>query len=243
MSLIPGLPKLAFLGVSIGAGLIGRYLTQGYFEPAPQEEKGKIQTLQSDSVKDLPKLDELSLEIGFQLIPLVDEKQGGSLLSKVRALRRHLATELGFLIPPIHISDNLKLKPREYVASLRGLEIGRWQTEPNALLAVNGDATARQIPGKETREPAFGVPARWIHMSCGRNLRLLLGNAVVDSTTVIGTHLSEMIRRHAHELLTRAEDKAPVRTVQSDFSPAFWWKNLFRKFFPWEKYTAYCNNF
>ena len=82
-------------------------------------------------------MDELTLEIGFQLIPMVDEKQGGQMLNRVRALRRHLATELGFIVPPVHITDNLRLKPREYVVSLRGVEIARWQTEQNCLLAVN----------------------------------------------------------------------------------------------------------
>ena len=84
------------------------------------------------------------------------------MLSRIRTLRRHLATELGFIVPPVHISDNLRLKPREYVISLRGVEIGRWQTEGNQLLAVSADPQARALPGKETREPAFGVQARWI---------------------------------------------------------------------------------
>ena len=209
MSLIPGLPKLAFLGVSVCAVLLGKYLTKGYFEPAIADEKGKAAMQPAESMKDLLKLDELSLEIGFQLIPLVDEKAGGSLLSKVRTLRRHLSTELGFMVPPIHISDNLKLKPREYVASLRGVEIGRWQTEGNALLAVNGDPHARQIAGKDTREPAFGVAAKWIQPSV-EDSAIAAGYSVVDVTTVIGTHLSEMIRRHAYELLSRNEAKRLV---------------------------------
>ena len=102
-------------------------------------------------------MDELTLEIGFQLIPLVDEKQGGQMLNRVRSLRRHLATELGFVVPPVHITDNLRLKPREYTVSLRGIEIARWQTEPNCVLAVNSDPKARALPGLEVKEPAFGV--------------------------------------------------------------------------------------
>jgi flagellar biosynthesis protein FlhA len=101
----------------------------------------------------------LTLEIGFQLIPLVDEKQGGQLLGRVRSLRRHLSSEMGFLVPPVHISDNLRLKPREYLFSLRGMEMGRWQTEGAQLLAVSGRPGAAPAGGKETREPAFGVPA------------------------------------------------------------------------------------
>ncbi len=151
-------------------------------------------------------MDELTLEIGFQLIPLVDEKQGGQMLNRVRALRRHLATELGFIVPAVHITDNLRLKPREYVVSLRGVEIARWQTEQNCLLAVNSDPKARPLPGVETREPAFGVLARWIQPGLEESA-LAAGYSVVDQTTVIGTHLGELIRRHAHELLGRQEVK------------------------------------
>ena len=115
-----------------------------------------------EDLASLLKVDELTLEIGFQLIPLVDEKQGGQMLNRVRALRRHLATELGFIVPSVHIADNLRLRPREYVVLLRGVEIGRWQTEANSLLAVNSDPKARTLPGIATREPAFGVSARWI---------------------------------------------------------------------------------
>jgi len=154
----------------------------------------------------LLKLEELTLEIGFQLIPLVDEKQGGQLLAKVRTLRRHLAGELGFLIPPVHISDNLRLRPREYLFSLRGLEIGRWQTEGANLLAVSGDPNRRPLAGKEAREPAFGVPALWIAPALEQQA-IAAGYSVVDATTVITTHLGELIRRHAWELLGRAEIK------------------------------------
>jgi flagellar biosynthesis protein FlhA len=154
----------------------------------------------------LVRLEELALEIGFQLIPLVDEKQGGQMLARVRTLRRHLAAELGFLVPPIHISDNLRLKPREYVFSLRGVEIGRWQTESNCLLAVTHDPQARPLPGKETREPAFGAQARWIQPGL-EDQAIAAGYSVVDQVTVISTHLAEMVRRHAHELLSRAETK------------------------------------
>ena len=110
--------------------------------PAPElatGEKKKADTGQASDLAALLRLEDLTLEIGFQLIPLVDEKQGGQLLSRVRSLRRHLSAEMGFLVPPVHISDNLRLKPREYLFSLRGMEIGRWQTEGAHLLAVSGD--------------------------------------------------------------------------------------------------------
>jgi flagellar biosynthesis protein FlhA len=140
------------------------------------------------------------------LIPLVDEKQGGQLLNRVRSLRRHLSAEMGFLVPPVHISDNLRLRPREYLFSLRGMEIGRWQTEGAQLLAVSGDPGRRPLAGKETREPAFGVPAIWIAPALEDQANAA-GYSVVDAVTVITTHLGELIRRHAWELLGRAETK------------------------------------
>ena len=210
MCLIPGLPALTFALVAAALLWIGRRLGSRTdsgltAEIAGEAEKKAQQAPQSDLTSIL-RLEELSLEIGFQLIPLVDEKQGGTLLNRVRALRRHLSGDLGFLVPPVHISDNLRLRPREYVVSLRGIEIGRWQLEGGQLLAVSGDPDRRPLQGKETREPAFGVPAIWIGHAVEEQA-IAAGYSVVDGTTVITTHLGELIRRHAHELLGRAEAK------------------------------------
>jgi flagellar biosynthesis protein FlhA len=215
LALVPGLPKLAFVLMAGGVALIARRLPAETPEVAEvflsKGEKAKADEAAataggSENLASLLKMDDLTLEIGFQLIPLVDEKQGGQMLNRVRALRRHLATELGFIVPPIHITDNLRLKPREYCLSLRGVEISRWQTEPNCLLAVNADPKARPLPGIEVKEPAFGVAARWIQQGLEEQA-LAAGYSVVDQTTVIGTHLGELIRRHAHELLGRQETK------------------------------------
>ncbi len=210
MCLIPGLPKVAFLLVASGL-FVGarRVAAQAALAPAPeaaQGDKKKAAEAQSSDLTQLLKLEDLTLEIGFQLIPLVDEKQGGQLLNRVRSLRRHLSAELGFLIPPVHISDNLRLKPREYLFSLRGMEIGRWQTEGAQLLAVSGDPGRRPLAGKEAREPAFGVPAIWIQPAL-EDQAIAAGYSVVDAVTVVTTHLGELIRRHAFELLGRAETK------------------------------------
>jgi len=115
-------------------------------------------------------------------------------------------------VPPVHISDNLRLRPREYVFSLRGMEIGRWQTEGAQLLAVSGDPGRRPLAGKETREPAFGVPALWIAPQLEEQA-IAAGYSVVDAVTVITTHLGELIRRHAYELLGRAETKRLLDTL------------------------------
>ncbi|MGA2349366.1 MAG: flagellar biosynthesis protein FlhA [Terracidiphilus sp.] len=210
MCLIPGLPKLPFLIVSMGLFFVARRVAAQPAPPPPAEtavnEKKKAGDAQSTDLANLLRLEELTLEIGFQLIPLVDEKQGGQLLSRVRSLRRHLSAEMGFLVPPVHISDNLRLRPREYLFSLRGMEIGRWQTEGAQLLAVSSDANRRPLAGKETREPAFGVPAIWIAPAL-EDQAIASGYSVVDVVTVITTHLGELIRRHAYELLGRAESK------------------------------------
>lgn len=212
LALVPGLPKLAFFVMAGGLALLAKRADASEVaaslqqDPAVEDGKGAAALPGGENLASLLRIDELTLEIGFQLIPLVDESQGGQMLNRVRALRRHLATELGFIVPSVHITDNLRLKPREYVISLRGTEIARWQTEQNFLLAVNSDPKARPLAGIETREPAFGVAARWIQPGLEEEA-LASGYSVVDQATVIGTHLAEMIRRHAYELLGRAETK------------------------------------
>jgi flagellar biosynthesis protein FlhA len=215
LCLIPGLPKFAFLLVAGALFLAGRSLKGrpggGELELAAQSAETAVSakpgvSAPASEMVALLKLEELTLEIGFQLIPMVDEKQGGQLLSRVRTLRRHLSQEMGFLVPPVHISDNLRLGPREYVFSLRGIEIGRWHTEGAQLLAVSGEAVRRPLAGKEAREPAFGVPALWIQPAL-EDQAIAAGYSVVDPVAVITTHIGEMIRQHAHELLGRAETK------------------------------------
>jgi flagellar biosynthesis protein FlhA len=221
MCLVPGLPKVAFLLISGTLFCGARMVAAGTpalpaAEQSPAEKRKPDQAHASD-LAELLRLEDLTLEIGFQLIPLVDEKQGGQLLNRVRSLRRHLSAELGFLIPPVHISDNLRLKPREYLFSLRGIEIGRWQTEGPQLLAVSGEPGRRPLAGRETREPAFGVAAVWIAPNL-EDQAIAAGYSVVDSVTVITTHLGELIRRHAGELLGRAEIKRLMDSL-SDSHP------------------------
>jgi len=155
------------------------------------------------------KLDELMLEVGVGLIPLVDAKQGGQLLNRVKALRKSLAQQLGFLVPSIHITDNLSLRECEYVVNLRGVEIARWELRKGFLLAISSDTVAPNLPGEETREPAFGVPARWISKDLQAKA-IAAGYAVVDTTSVLAAHLAELIKRNAYELLTRSETKRLV---------------------------------
>jgi flagellar biosynthesis protein FlhA len=212
LALLPGMPKLAFVAI---AGALGfrAYRLKGTIETEePAQAAGKSAAEgtdgpdQQEALDALLKLDELSLEVGSGLVPLVDARQGGQLLQRVRALRRHLALQLGFIVPSIHITDNLRLKTREYVICLRGVEIARWEMKDNCMLAISSEMPAPPLPGTETREPAFGVAAKWINPPL-QEKALASGYAVVDQTSAMATHLSEVIRQHAHELLTRQETK------------------------------------
>jgi len=209
LGLIPGLPKIPFFLMS---GLLAWMARRAQRATAVKEgeaiapatalppEKSKEQ------LETLLRLDDLSLEVGYGLVPLVDQAQGGQLLARIRALRRHLALQLGFIIPPVHITDNVQLNPREYIIRLRGVEIARWEMAQESLLAISSEATAQPLEGRETREPAFNVPAKWIAPAL-RDRALAAGYAVVDQTSVLATHLAEIIKQHAHALLTRQETK------------------------------------
>lgn len=204
LAAIPGLPKFSFL---LLAAAVGALAWRTPVTPSQtQLEKEKQKEKKAEAVEDLLKLDELGLEVGYGLIPLVDQQRGGQLLARVKALRSNLAVQLGFIVPPVHITDNAKLAPREYVIHLRGVEVARWQMRESDLLAISSDATPPPIPGSATREPAFGVSATWI-VPALQNEALAKGYAVVDQTSVLATHLAEVIKKHAPELLTRNETK------------------------------------
>jgi flagellar biosynthesis protein FlhA len=209
LGLIPGLPKFSFfLLAAITAYLAYRAQQNTSTEAVKAAEvvsaKGKPDPQQQ--IENLLKLDEISLEVGYGLVPLVDHAQGGQLLQRIRALRRHLALQLGFLVPSVHITDNLKLKPREYVVLIRGVEVARWETQQERLLAISSEPAAAAIEGIPTHEPAFGASAMWIIPGL-QEQALATGYAVVDQTSVLATHLAEIVRQYAYELLTRHETK------------------------------------
>lgn len=207
LAAIPGLPKFSFLLLAgIVAVLAWRTPAASAQAVQPDKDKQKDKKSAQEAVEDLLKLDELGLEVGYGLIPLVDQQRGGQLLARVKALRSNLAVQLGFIVPPVHITDNAKLAPREYVIYLRGVEVTRWQLRESDLLAISSDATPPAIPGSPTREPAFGVSATWI-VPALQNEALAKGYAVVDQTSVLATHLAEVVKKYAPELLTRNETK------------------------------------
>jgi flagellar biosynthesis protein FlhA len=206
-ALLPGLPFLPFMAL---AGATGGLALAGGAPPAPTRDADP--TLPATRPKEerpeaLLPLDAMEIEVGFELVPLVDANAGvpgGDLVERIRTLRRQLALEMGFIVPPIHIRDNLQIKPNEYLILLRGIEVARGELRGGHHLAINPGTVTAPIPGIATREPAFGLDALWIPPQ-ERERAQLAGYTVVDSGTVIITHLTEVIRRHAHELLGRQE--------------------------------------
>jgi flagellar biosynthesis protein FlhA len=215
LGLIPGLPKVAFFALA-GGVMFAAYKIKDERAPEDAEAmepvaqgagaKGGLAAPTAEAMDSVLKLDELMLEVGVGLVPLVDAKQGGQLLARVKALRKSLAQQLGFLVPSIHITDNLSLRECEYVVHLRGVEIARWELRRGFLLAISSDTGVPNLPGEETREPAFDVPAKWISRELQAQA-IAAGYAVVDSTSVLAAHLAELIKRNAYELLTRQETK------------------------------------
>ncbi|MFZ0774280.1 MAG: flagellar biosynthesis protein FlhA [Candidatus Sulfotelmatobacter sp.] len=209
LAAIPGLPKFSFFLLAAGTGFLAWRAPKFGEEPAAAAgavAAGAEKKPAKDSAEDMLKLDELSLEVGYGLVALVDQNQGGQLLARVRALRQNLAQQLGFIVPPVHITDNVRLKPKEYAIALRGVEVARWELHQDSLLAISSEGSPRPLPGLATKEPAFGAAAVWIRAAL-QNQALASGYAVVEQTSVLATHLAEVVKQHAHELLTRQETK------------------------------------
>jgi flagellar biosynthesis protein FlhA len=219
MGMIPGMPNLVFLllgGVLGGSG----YLLAKRAKNAPQREaeaaandaaSGAQQAASSETEEatwqDIMPVDTLGLEVGYRLIPLVDKTQGGELLKRIKGIRKKFAQEVGFLAPPVHIRDNLELKPSAYRITLKGVEVGTGEAINGQFLAINPGMASGTLPGQPTTDPAFGLPAVWIESSM-RDEAQNLGYTVVDAGTVVATHLNHLITTHASELLGRLEVQA-----------------------------------
>jgi flagellar biosynthesis protein FlhA len=210
-ALVPGLPKLPFLLIGGALACVAYALKDGM--PAPA---GTVPELEAGPVAELPpgpdaagralQVDSLELAIGFGLVPLVDQGAGGGLMGRVSGIRKQLAAELGTVIPPVRIHDELGLDSHEYVLRVRGSEVARGRVTPGHQLAMDSGEAAGQIPGVSTTEPAFGLPATWVP-DAARAEAEALGYTVVDGEAVVATHLTETIRGHAAELLTRQETR------------------------------------
>ena len=210
LGIIPGMPNMMFLALSVLSGT-GSYIVYQRLnvsdaepEPEPQEKQESIERPEELTWDDVQPVDTVGLEVGYKLIPLVDVKQGGQLMSRIRGIRKKMTQDLGFLLPTVHIRDNLDLSPNRYRISLLGVTIGGGDIYPERLLAINPGQVYGEIEGLATRDPAFGMQAVWID-SGQKDYAQSLGYTVVDPSTVVATHLSQIMKTHAHELLGREE--------------------------------------
>jgi flagellar biosynthesis protein FlhA len=201
--LIPGMPKISFLIISLFFGVIAYRTFKSLQKVEDMEEKPPPEPVE-EPIEALLPLDALELEIGYSLVPLVDAGQGGELLERIKALRRQIAVEMGFITPAIHIRDNLQVKPGEYVVKLKGVEIARGEIQMGHYLAITAGNEGAKITGIEAKEPAFGLPAVWIDEKEKESVQAK-GFVVVDPAAVITTHLTEIIKTHADELLGRQD--------------------------------------
>ncbi|TDG07918.1 flagellar biosynthesis protein FlhA [Paraburkholderia guartelaensis] len=222
MGLIPGMPHFAFLLLGGGAIQLGRTLKKN-------AEAKKASAVIADAAPaalapventeatwdDVALIDTLGLEVGYRIIPLVDKNTDGELLKRIKSIRKKFAQEIGFLPPVIHIRDNLELRPNAYRIALKGVEVGTGEAYPGQWLAINPGQVSAVLPGTPTMDPAFGLPAVWIDSNV-REQAQVFGYTVVDSSTVVATHLNHLVVTHAAELLGRREVQALLERVQKD---------------------------
>ena len=207
MGLIPGMPHFAFLALAGGLILIGNNISKKQrVEVAAPEQVAPPPSAEPVDVSwaDVGQVDTLGLEVGYRLIPLVDRTQDGELLRRIRGIRKKFAQDMGFLVAPVHIRDNLDLRPNAYRIIVKGVEIGRGEAQTGQFLAINPGRVLGQLPGAPTKDPTFGLPAVWIDSSL-REQAQTYGYTVVDASTVIATHLSQILQTHAADLLGREE--------------------------------------
>lgn len=205
--IIPGLPLIPFWVLGSLAGLLTWKIHRATRHQVQIEQEAQVRAEKSVPVErldSLPPLDTLAIEVGYGLIPLVDADQDGELLDRIKAIRRQVAYEIGIIVPPVHIQDNMQLKPGEYSILLKGNEIARGELMTNYYLAMNPGTVDEEIDGIPTREPTYGLPALWIKENA-KETALAKGYTVVDLAAVMTTHLSEIVKRHGPEFLGRQE--------------------------------------
>lgn len=213
LAAFPGLPKVPFLVLGGGVGFLAWRMRQktasGDQTKAPPPAPAK------ESLESLLKVEPLAVEVGLGLVQLVEGGQNSPLLRRIASIRRQLATELGYIVPPVRVTDNLTLKAREYIFSIKGVEVARFELMQGCELAIHSDEKSEPIEGIPTREPAFGIAAVWIAPENVDKARKS-GYTIVDTISIVGTHLGEVVRRHAHELLSRQDAKAVLDRVAEE---------------------------
>jgi flagellar biosynthesis protein FlhA len=217
-SVVPGLPMLPFLSLAAVLGMLARSASAAEKKraqnaisalTAPKTES----PTSTDPMKDLLQIDPIELEVGYALIPLVDERQGGDLLDRISMLRKQAAVELGILIPPVRIRDDIRLPSNEYVIKLRGSEMARGEVMPRFMMALNTGGVISPIEGIDAVDPSFGMPARWIAANRRADAEAY-GYVVVEPSTVVATHLMEVLKANAAELLGRQDVQEMVETLK-----------------------------
>ena len=225
LGLMPGLPTVPFFVMALLMGGLGFVLRSSIKEeeaaeieesgeePSPQE----VQRARENEIKNIIKVDQLEVEVGYNLISFVLPEQGGDFLDRVSMIRKQMAMELGIIIPPVRILDNLQLEPNIYRVKLKGVEISRFEIVPDHYLAMDSGMTTEDIQGIETKEPAFDTPAIWIDEDKKEKAEMA-NYTIVDPPSVMATHLTELIKEHAHELIGRQEVKELIDNVEENNS-------------------------
>ena len=223
LGVMPGLPTVPFLVMALllgGLGLTLKTQVEKELEDEPEEEEPsqhELQQAKESEIKNMIKVDQLEVEVGYNLISFVLPEQGGDFLDRVSMIRKQMAMELGIIIPPVRILDNLQLDPNIYRIKLKGVEISRFEMMPEHYLAMDSGMTTEDIDGIETKEPAFDTPAIWIDEDQKEKAELA-NYTIVDPPSVMATHLTELIKKHAHELLGRQEVKELIDNVEENNS-------------------------
>jgi flagellar biosynthesis protein FlhA len=215
LGLIPGMPNLVFLAMAVALGYAAWWLREAQRKAAAVEPVRPAEAAQANpeaTWDDLQPVDTLGLEVGYRLISLVDKARQGDLLARIKGVRKKFAQDVGFLPPPVHIRDNLELKPSAYRITLRGAVVGEGDAFPGMLLAINPGGATTNLIGTRTTDPAFGLPAVWIEER-QREAAQMGGFTVVDCATVVATHLSHLMQLHAAKLLGRVETQQLVEHV------------------------------
>lgn len=220
MGIIPGMPHFAFLLLAGALVWMGRYIARrAAMQAQTKQREERTPAVAQESTEaswdDVTLVDPLGMEVGYRLITLVDRAQDGELLGRIKSIRKKVAQEIGFLVPVVHIRDNLELKPNAYRIRLKGVEIGRGEAMPGQWMAINPGQVSGTLPGAATRDPAFGLPAVWIDAGIKEQAQAY-GYTVVDASTVVATHLNHLIHMHAAELLGRQEVQALLDRIAKE---------------------------
>ncbi|MFW5662726.1 MAG: FHIPEP family type III secretion protein, partial [Bacteroidota bacterium] len=219
---LPGFPLFPFAVLSLSAGAMAFFRQKNIQESADKKmreemaEAEKAQKPEEQPVEDLLRVDPVEIELGYSLIVLVDESRGGDVFKRITNVRRQLAQELGIILPPVRVRDNLQLDPEEYVIKIRSNEIARNILHPKMLLAMNPGTAEGELNGISVTEPVFGLPATWINTSERENAEIM-GYTVVEAATVLTTHLTELLRRNANKLLTRQDVNHLIDNMKQDY--------------------------